>query len=483
VLIRFGILQQLPSVEDGYAGLTVSITRPDNTTETLGPITTDSTGGTARLYTPNQVGTYKLKLNFPEQTWVWGAFFNLEGGNMIFDGTVMQASTSDTINLVVQQEPLPSYPGHPLPAEYWTRPIDPQLREWAPIAGNWVARPDNSLADDNDAPETAHVLWAKPLTTGGLTGGLWGEGQIPASSETGDAYEGKWANSVIMNGILYYNKDPATVAQNNGIVAVDLHTGEELWHKDGVTLSFGQFLYFNSWNYDGVYNYLWETVGTTWNAYDPFNGQWIYTMTDVPSGVRTYGPSGEILIWQIDYANRWMALWNSTAAGQANPNFYGPGSMLGNLGSWAGYMRPLVHGATFAANVSGAYSWNVTIPAGLTAGTSFFAPVLKVYPDRVVSLYWNYTMVRVWSLGTLPSNRGTLLFDKWWNAPAEWLAGLDTIQYSSATNQVAKGVIGLWNKELRKHYGFSVETGKYMWETDSEHWLDAYGWGNAEHTW
>jgi hypothetical protein len=484
-LIRFGILQQLPSVEDGYAGLTISVTKPDTATETLGPYTTDSTGSTVALYTPNQVGTYKLKLNFPEQTWVWGAFFNLEGGNMIFDGTVMLASTSDTIDLVVQQEALPSYPGHALPAEYWTRPVDPQLREWYSVSGNWVARPDNSLALYNDdAPETAHVLWAKQLTTGGLTGGLWGDGQIPASSETGDAYEGKFPNSVVMNGILYYNKDTATVTQNKGIVAVDLHTGKELWHKDNVTLSFGQFLYFNSWNYDGVYNYLWEVSGTTWNAYDPFNGQWIYTMYDVPSGVRSYGPSGEILIWRIDYTNRWLALWNSTAAGQANPNFHGPGSMLGNMGSWANYNgQPLVHGATFNASVPGAYSWNVTIPAGLTAGTSFFAPVLKVYPDRVVSVDFNRTRVRVWGLGTTSSNRGALLFDKSWAAPAEWLAGANTLQYAGASNEVEKGVLGIWNKELRKHYGFSVETGSYLWETDSEHILDAYGWGNAEHTW
>ncbi len=48
-------------------------------------------------------------------------------------------------------------------------------------------------------------LWAKDLTTGGLTGGLWGDGQVPASSESGDAYEGKFSGSIIMNGILYYN--------------------------------------------------------------------------------------------------------------------------------------------------------------------------------------------------------------------------------------------------------------------------------------
>ena len=57
-----------------------------------------------------------------------------------------------------------------------------------------------------------------------------------------------------------------------------------------------------------------------------------------------------------------------------------------------------------------------------------------------------------------------------------------------ATNYVqdstyGNGVIGVWNKEQRKHYGFSVQTGDYLWQTDSEIYLDAYGWGNAEHTW
>ncbi len=475
VLIRFGILQQLPSVADGYEGLTITVTKPDNTTQTLGPLKTDSTGGTATLYVPNAVGTYTLKLNYPEQVWKWGAFFNYEGGNMIFDGTVMQAST-DTVNLVVQQDPLPKYPGHPLPAEYWTRPIDPQLREWYPISGNWVRRSDNSIALYNDdAPETAHVLWSKPLTTGGLTGGLWTG--VPASSETGDAYEGKFPDSVVLNGVLYYNRADSP---QSGIYAVDLHTGEELWFKNGTTLSFGQILYFNSWNYDGVFTYIWETAGgfgtpARWNAYDPFTGEWQLSFVDVPSGVaQTYGPSGEILIWQIDYENNWMALWNSTAAGQSIFTFEG------DFGSWGtGYN----HGQEINASTPKCYSWNVTIPAGLTAGLSFFSPILKVLPDRVVSMDFNRTRVRVWALGTTPTNRGQLLFDKSWNAPAEWFEGANTLHYVGATDYVEGGVIAIWNKELTTHYGFSLENGNYLWATESEHWLDAYGWGNAEHTW
>jgi len=482
-LIRFGVMQQLPSVYDGYEGLTLTITKPDGTTENFGPYKTDSTGSTFMNYVPATTGTYKVKMVFPEQIWKWGNFYNSESGSYIYNGTTIKGSTIE-MEFEVIAEKRETYPGHPLPSEYWTRPIDPQLREWATVSGNWMARPDNSLALYNDdAPETAHVLWVRQLTTGGLNGGYWGDAQLPVGAETGDPYEGKWGSSVVMNGILYYNRDSATVANNTGIVAVDLHTGELLWEKLGVSLSFGQILYFNGWNMDGSYNYIWSVSGTTYNAYDPFNGAWIYTMTNVPSGTRVFGPSGEILIYQFNFANGWMAMWNSTAAGQANGNFRDPG----NFGSWASYMRPLVHGVTFAANTTGAYSWNVSIPAGLQASASFGATTVKIYPDRVVGVYYNQSLVRVWALNTKgltkTSTSTSLLFDKTWPAPSIWSEGSVTIHYTGASNNLEGGVIAVWCKELRKHYGFSVETGNYLWETESEHFLDAYGWGNAEHTW
>jgi hypothetical protein len=141
----------------------------------------------------------------------------------------------------------------------------------------------------------------------------------------------------------------------------------------------------------------------------------------------------------------------------------------------------------------GCYSWNVTIPEGLTYSTSFFAPILKVYnEDRVVSTFFNQTKVRVWALDisdlTNSSTSTTKLYDEWWSAPSEWLDGSNTLHYVGATNYVedstyGDGVIGIWSKELTTHYGFSVVTGKYLWTTESENYLDAYGWGNAEHTW
>ncbi len=489
-LLKCGITEALATQAYGWTGLTIKVVAPNGATETLGPFTTDSTGSTYTLYTPDQVGTYNLTTYFPQQEMPVNTTA-MERGTTIYKGTVMLASEA-TSQLVVTEEHSQQYPSHSLPTEYWSRPIDPQLREWYSISGNWVARPDNSIAEYNaDAPETAHVLWAKEMTTGGMTGGLWGEGQVPAASETGDAYEGKYANSVILNGVLYYNQFDQGLT--NQIHAVDLHTGQELWVKNATTLSFGQILYFDSFNYDGVFTYLYSSVSmgtypntwTQWNAYDPFDGKWAFTFNNIPSGVQARGPSGELLIYQIDYRNGWMALWNSTLCGLQN-------SIIGesSYGSWGSQ----VQGRTFDASTAKCYSWNVTIPKDLTASTSFFSPILKVYPDRVVSVFFNQTKVRVWALPTdditptltaKPATQQaiTTLFDQWWNAPEEWFNGTNTLHYVGATNYVKDGVIGIWDKELTTHYGFSVETGKYLWATKSEDYLDAYGWGNAEHTW
>jgi len=487
VLLRYGVLQQLGYPQDQWKGLSITIVEPDGTTQTLADLRTDSTGGSAVEFIPDQVGTYKLTTNFPEQAFPQ-TYFDMQRGVLFLAGDIVKAAKSDTLELVVAQEPLPNYPGLPLPTEFWSRPVDPQLREWYSIAGNWAERPDNSLALYNDyAPESALVLWAKSLTTGGLTVGLLGLGKVPAGSETGDAYSGYFINSAIMNGILYYNKDDE-YAGSRGIVAVDLRTGEELWHINNTALSFGQVFYFNSFNYDGVYTYLWDTSGgSTWNAYDPFSGQWIYTMINMPSGTRAWGPSGEILIYQIDYANRWMALWNSTAAGQTAPNF---AMDLTTYGSWGNFWGGnLVHGSTINASDPRCYSWNVTIPAGLTPfSTGVFSVTEKIYPDRVVSISFNQTNVRVWALnieglGASSTSITSTMFDKWWNAPTTWLQGSVTVEFTGATSEAENGVIAVWVKEMRKHYGFSTETGSFLWETDSEHFLDAYGAGAVEHSW
>jgi len=272
------------------------------------------------LYTPDQVGTYYLQTHFPEQVSVNATTRDVPAN------TVMEASSSPKYALTVMQTPIPIYPGFPMPAEYWTRPIDDQLREWNTIAGSWVAKPNNLLAPYNDAPETPHILWAKPLAMGGLVGGDLGF----SGMESGDAYEGKWSGNTIINGMLFYNRFTNRGGPlSQGVVAVDLRTGEELWFRNNTAISFGQLLYWSSFNYHGTFAYLWEVIGTKWNAYEAFTGEWAYSMTNVPSGTNVYDKNGNILRYIVDLNNGWMAMWNSTRA--VNPQNFN----TSQDGSWA----------------------------------------------------------------------------------------------------------------------------------------------------
>ncbi len=495
-LLKCGITEALASQAYGWSGITITVVKPNGDTETLGPFTTDSTGSTYTTYTPDQIGTYNLTTNFPQQEMPVNTTSSERGSITIVKGTIMLASTA-TSQLIVTQEPTPQYPGHALPTEYWSRPIDPQLREWASISGNWVARPDNSLAPYNeDAPETAHVLWAHQLTTGGLVGGIIDD--VPVAAESGDAYEGKFPGSVILNGILYYQRTDTRRELAPAIMAVDLHTGEEWMFKNNTVLSFGQEFYFNSYNMDGVFSYIWSVTGSTYTAYDPFTGNQQMQITNVPVAnvfeptrfvFRTFGPSGEILIYQIDVKNGWMSLWNSTDCGLQNAVIGTP-----DYGSWGntahGTAKPNNNYGHIGLNGSDprCFTWNVSIPAGINAIAALGSASVKIYPDdRVVGMYFNQTKVNVWGLETKgltnSSTAAKVLFNEWWNAPTEWYNGTNTLAYTGATNNVKGGVIAVWDKELRTHYGFSVETGKYLWATSPEVYLDSYGWGNAEHTW
>jgi hypothetical protein len=220
---------------DGWEDLSVTITKPGDTTETRSGIKTDSTGGTGITFIPQEAGIYTLQTHFPNQQAPESTGFFQSGPPSYAN---MLEGDSEVLELVVQDDPILHYPAHPLPTEYWTRPIDAQIWEWAPIAGNWLgdqvsmdaSPPAQTLYKDynDNAPETAHVLWAKPITMGGLAGGQMAN----QGFEQGDAYEPKWTGSIIIGGVLYYNEFESTGSETGlerNVVAVDLHTGEELW--------------------------------------------------------------------------------------------------------------------------------------------------------------------------------------------------------------------------------------------------------------
>ena len=190
VLLHVGITDYLQAAEDGWEGMTVIVTAPDGSVETLGPYRTDSTGGTGDIFVPTMSGTYILQTHFPEQWAVVNGYFSQYQGNLTY-----LESYSEELELVVLDDPIQYYPGHSTPAFYWDRPIDSQLREWGTVAGNWERDPDNLYAPYNNGPETAHILWNKELDVfGGIAGGQLGG----LSMGTGDAYEGKFPTRFIL---------------------------------------------------------------------------------------------------------------------------------------------------------------------------------------------------------------------------------------------------------------------------------------------
>ena len=477
VLLHIGITMPLQSAEMGWEGLTVTVKKPDGKTETLGPYKTDSTGGTGVVYIPSMAGNYTLQLHFPEQVTTTTKIAGSMALGVIYPvGTVFAASDSEELTLVVLEEKVPEYPGFGLPTEYWTRPIDQQIREWWTIAGNWLdgSARNPQYVDGNDyAPETPHVLWTKPLTTGGVVGAPIQE----AGFEPGDAYEGKWRSRVIIAGKLYYN-DGAANDRWQRIVCVDLHTGAELWVKtflDNRTIAFAQTMFWQTGNNMGVFDYLWVTVGTTYHAFDPFTGDWVYSMTNVPSGTRKFGPHGEILIYTLDLTGGYMTLWNSSNVADlwGSKTAYTAWSWrpqgktvnaTGPVGTTAAPWN-----ATLVLGLNG-YMWNKTIPKGLPGSANAWFEL-----DRVVGGRLTRTEVNLWGLSLKPGEEGRLLYNTTWIPPAEWDQGDLTIEFEVASAE--DGVYVLWTKENRQHYGFSTETGRYLWgPTPSEHYLNYYGW-------
>src|SRR3989304_4608297 len=142
----------------------------------------------------------------------------------------------------------------------------------------------------------------------------------------------------------------------------------------------------------GTQAYLWLVVGTTWQAYNPVTGDWMFTMTGVPAsfvfggfGATTVrGPRGEILTYTLNMQQGWMRLWNSTAI----PALFG------------------------SQNPGDIYNWNVWIPTGLTGS------VQAVLKDRIIGASISSSSVRAWGLSLESSRRGQLLFDKTWTPPS-----------------------------------------------------------------
>jgi hypothetical protein len=512
VLFHVGIFQQLGMVDQYWDGLSITIERPDGETDTIDNIRTDATGGTGAVYTPTMSGTHYCQSHFPEQELKWTYS---RGTEVYTAGTIMLASDSEVLELVVQEDQISYYPGQPLPSEYWTRPIDAQLREWSVVSGSWLwtdNRLPRAVTGNDEAPETAHILWTKPLTWGGQAGGTMGDW----SFSHGDAYEGKWDNRIIINGILIYPHRVSDLPRY--YTAVNLRTGEELWKKtlsspeeDNLGILFGQNLKWAGYNHHAIYDYIWATSGfggfrpipgDDWYAFDPYTGEWQFTVKNVPPGTTVFDESnGWLYRVNLDWTTGEGYIWSMTDLIEpfdVDSTIRGSWSPEGNIYKSryptydaaavdeAGASDQLTYlGETAGANAQRAYIANFTFPNDLPGGGGAVraiafgdrAQYTDVWSGKIFGLQYSYTEVNTWAISLESGQEGTLLFSKTWNAPSAWETGTPVIEYE--TTSLEDGVSVIWAKWELIHYGFSTENGEFLWNTDEpEYYMNMYGSGS-----
>jgi outer membrane protein assembly factor BamB len=485
VLFHVGIFQQLVSAQMGWEDLSIIIEKPDGTTDTISGIKTDSTGGTGRTYTPDQVGIYYCRTHFPEQEIEDGkrAPGGARGAPQLPIGTVMLESESEVLELVVQEDPVEYYPDNPLPNEYWTRPIDAQLRSWNRVTGNWLT-PSNArpvaVPGNEEAPETAHILWTKELTQGGLAGATDTRAPYWAFSH-GDAYEGKWQDRLIINGILIYDH------RSNDLpyyyTAVDVRTGEELWKKviEEGSIAFGQNMIWEGYNHHAVYPYFWVSSRGSWYAFDAYTGEWEFTVENVPSGTTLTDENGWLYRVGLDFDTGEGYVWSLTdlitpfGLDSPAPGSWAPaGSFYGSR--HATYDAAAVNETTQIPleATARAYISEFTFAADHCPGGSGVVRGMA-FGDKVFGLQYSTTAINTWAISLEEGNEGDLLFSETWDAPMSWVNGNLEIEFNALS--LEDGVAAIWTKDTLEYYAFSTDTGKYMWgPSEPEYYINYYGW-------
>ena len=279
--------------EQDATNMTVYVTTPAGVTSSLGTFTSDTTGGTYTTYTPTTTGNYSFWL-------VYGGQQYLPPNQQYYN----EPSTSEKATLVVTTTPRGGLPNSPLPTNYWEAPVNSEnVQLWASISGPWMGYVANTFAATGGynatgnynpytaAPSSAHILWTKPWCVGGVAGGPYGNNEQSSSYWTTSQYDPKYA-PVIMDGIEYSNWYTTQTGSTQGIMALNLYTGQTMWIiNTTLTLKCGMILNFPTIDqYGCVGPYIIAQNGgglfsapNAWTIYDGLTGQQVATVKNVPS--------------------------------------------------------------------------------------------------------------------------------------------------------------------------------------------------------
>jgi outer membrane protein assembly factor BamB len=526
---------------DRWKGFKLDITKPDGSKETLGPFTSGPVGTTFATYTPDQVGDYSIVFSWPGQTATNGTGTpNFRGAAYV--GDYYQPSTSAPATLHVQQEPITGWTEPPLP-EYVTRPIHAANREWSQLASNWLKGSwlVSNFQRWGTAPNSPHILWTKQLTAGGIVDAQWPS--IPTNIHN---YENPWTDPIVMMGRIYYNEPPVGTKAQYGYYAIDLQTGEQIFYKNGTdnglnnpvtyvgyasganqapelhqtfpALSFGSLYHYISVNGHGIAPSLWMTVGSRWYMLDVDTGNWIMTLTNVPSGTAVTDQDGSLLRYSYSSSTGRLLCWNSSqSTAPSGPTGTGQQIWKPRLGavinavndtSWTavgprtGEYYPGVVGDQWTASdilPRSGYTMNVTVQTGLpgisrvlqdenrvpktifgftidppilTGGLSETTKTFRAYAIRIDEHVAPYSPFPDKTF-TQNNNLGfgaTLLWDKNYTNPKPGVAlSLGAISYDD-------DIFTVNAKETMQKWAYRLSTGELLWgpTTPQTAW-DMYG--------
>jgi hypothetical protein len=401
-----------------WVGVTITITKPDGTTETvtLGP--SDPVGANYYMYTPTEVGEYSVQAYFPA-TWKnrtsminygYSVYRRLPPGDYFFT-----AADSEIAPFTVREEPISDWPNPPLPDDYWMRPISGPANTWSGLAGNWLGGSANQWPQGGyggttspyaygSAPESAHILWTRTYyPAGSLVDERFGSqinyygGYQPVSYSAGPIVDGK----------IHVSPAYSMHDGGGGYEIWDLYTGEQLYYDpEGTKPSLGQIYWYDSPNQHGCAVYLWNTgaryffgmvfgtpvelpeivqvahaipnpddirqlparthecteenssdiitEGGLWEMLDAHTGNTVCYVANVSSGTEVYGTDGSILHYNANNLGT-----------RANPDYY--------LQLWNSS-----HG-TMPSSQNGTGSWQWRPAGGAFGGDSYLGGVARNY--------------------------------------------------------------------------------------------------------
>jgi outer membrane protein assembly factor BamB len=468
-------------------GYTLTITKPDGTTEThTWGIITDSTGIQFWTYTPDQTGNYTLSFKYSGQTYTW------TGVNQ--NDSMQPASATTTLQVIDSPLPLP-LDSYPLPTEYWTRPIEGENTYWFAISSNWLNAPYirsgstitggagyGRYQPDGIGPNSPHVMWSKELQFGGVVGG--NDTTIPGETYyMGGSYNVRFSNAMVVQGNLYYQESYGNGGGGGDYVAVNIRTGEELWRinasRTGTSIvpTFAYLPSFDTGNQHGILpnglliNQRSVTgLGNVWSTYDPRTGVLTaMNVTNVPSGtaqaatlapssassVSVAGPNGELLIYTLancgttSNVQMYLNQWNSSKVINADSGWYS---------------------GTVNASLASRYDWNASVPALNQGGGAWNIYRDAYYNDMILCIQGSFgtgprtnpTGINVTAISINQADHGRVL----WSKSYQQAPNNQTAQIIAVDNVARTFVVEY--KETLQLTGYSLTDGGQVWTSGAK---------------